>query len=273
MLPDPPTSLGPAGVVVGIGGEGLETYRAAVRLGAEEATLRQVPLRLVHGSRPAGDRVHAAPSSMQSRQQRGRRLVNGAARDLAATPLGRGLRIWTESSPRTGVELLLAHSRTAVMLVLQRSAARDLPPGPTASAVAAAAACATLITRSSDRSGGRSDSDVGVLVVLDPTHDPAPAVALALAEAALRRIAVSVLEGRSEPDAAASAIAHARAGHPGVPVHLVGVDPARAGAQVLELSGQAALLVVGRPVLGAGYGRADDAVDGATCPVLVVACA
>lgn len=266
MLPDLRTTLGPAGVVVGIGGHGAETYRTAVRLGAEEATLRGVPLRLVHGSRPAGEAAYATASRMASAQVRGRRLVNGAARDLARTPLGRDLRIWTESSPRTGVDLLLAHSRSAVALVLQRGDGPDQPAGRTASAVTAAAGCATFLTRTGDRSGG----DVGVLVVLGAERDPAPAMALAFTEASLRGIAVSVLDGRSDRAAAWSAIQAARSSHPEVPVALVDVA-ARPGAERREVSADATLVVVVRPAAGEGRGVVVHAIDGATCPVLIVA--
>lgn len=267
MHPDLRTTLGPAGVVVGIGEKGAETYRTAVRLGAEEATLRRVPLRLVHGSRPAGEGADATASRMASRQQRGRRLVNGAARDLARTPLGRDLRIWTESSPRTGIDLLLAHSRSAIMLVLQRGDEWDLPAGRTARAVTAAAGCATLITRTGDRAGG----EAGVLVVLGAEHDPAAAIALAFTEASLRRIAVSVLDGRGDRAAARTAIQHARTAHPGVPVHLVDLAPARSGEGRREASADAALVVVVRPADGEARGVVVHAIDGATCPVLVVA--
>lgn len=226
---------------MGIGGQGVETYRAAVRLGAEEARLRQLSLRLVHGSRPARQGDPVSTAGMEHRQRRGRRLVNGAARDLAGTPLGRELQILTECSPQTGVDLLLAYGRTAVMLVLQRGDGWNLPAGPTTSAVTAAAGCPTLVTRS----GERSASDVGVLVVRDLRHDPAPAIALALREASLRRITVTVLDGRG--------------------------DGAAVRVAIRDASRVAALMVVVRPVRGEAYGPVAGAVDDARCPVLMVA--
>lgn len=236
MPAEVPPSRWPAGIVVGIGGDGPSS-RAAVRLGAEEAALRRVPLLLVHGSRPAGPGDTASPPGMHARQQRGRRLVNGAARELAGTPLGRGLQISTESSPRTGIDLLLAHSRTAVMLVVQRRDGFDLPAGATTTAVTAAAECPTLVTRSD----GRSDHGAAVLLLLVPGLDAAPATALASIEAALRRVRVVVLDGCG--------------------------DGVAAQAAVREASEDAALMVVARPI------AAEDArlVDAARCPVLVVA--
>lgn len=235
MLPAPRSTRTPAGIVVGIGGQGLETSAAAVRLGAEEAALRELPLHLVHGSRPGDREGSDGPAGMEHRQQRGRRLVNGAARDLAATPLGGGLQIVAESSPRTGLDLLLAYARTAVMLVLQREDGWDRPPGPTTRGVVAAAACPTLVTRSGQRPAG----GVGVLVLLAEDHDPAPALALASIEASLRNVGVTVVDG--------------------------GVDAAAVG----DLSADAALMVVVRPDGGDTYMLG--AVEQARCPVLVVA--
>ena len=251
--------------MVGIGGKGIETYRAAVRLGAEEATLRHVPLRLVHGSRPAGQHGSAEPSGMESRQQRGRRLVNGAARDLAATPLGRNVQIRTESSPRTGTDLLLAHGRTALMLVLQRGDGGDLPVGRTTSAVTAAAGCPTLVTRS-----GRTVGALGVLVVLDVEHDPAPAIALACTEASMRRIAVTVLDGRGDLRAARTAVLAATGDDPETAVRHLEVAQDQWAGRVRRVSRDAVLMVVVRPAEGGAPGLVADAVEDAACPVLMV---
>jgi hypothetical protein len=257
----------PAGIVVGIGDQGPATYRTAVRLGAEEALLRQVPLRLVHGSSPVGPERSASRSGMEHRQQRGRRLVNGAARDLAATPLGRRLRISTESSPRSGVELLLAHARTAVMLVLQRSDGWHLPAGATTSAVSAAAGCPTFVTRS----GGPLGGDVGVLVVLDPEHDPTPAIALAFLEASMRGIALTVLDARGDRPAALSAIKAGEARAYDVAVRYTDVKQERQVERVRNVSKDAALMVVVRPAPSEADGLVSGALDDARCPVLVVA--
>ncbi len=265
MSPDPRTQLGAPGVVVGIGDQALDTARAAVRLGAEEAALRHVSLRLVHGSRLIGQGTGAASSGMRFRQQRGRRLVNGAARELAATPLGRSIRIRTESSPQSGIDLLLAHSLTATMLVLQRVDGR-MPAGPTISAVMAAAECPTLVTRPSDRTTG----DLGVLVLLDPEQDPAPAILLAFIEASLRSTAVTVLDGRNDPDAVRSALRRGRADHPGVPVSCIGVGPARPPGRLREISGNATLIVMVRPRRDRS-GLTATALDDAACSVLMVA--
>ncbi len=256
----------PAAIVVGIGDRGLESYHAAVRLGAEEAVLRRLPLRLVHGSRPPGEQGESSVAEMAARQQRGRRLVGGAARDLAGTPLGREIRISAESSPQTGVELLLAHAPTAVMLVLQRRDGRDRPTGSTVTAVAAAVGCTMLVTRSAMRSVG----EVGVLVVLGPEHDPAPAMALAFDEAALRRVAVSVLDGRGDGGAAQLGIRLGRAAHPYVTVRQVEVEAGRTAERFREIGGEATLLVVVRPAPGRVTGTVAAAVDGVTCPVLLV---
>jgi hypothetical protein len=252
--------------VVGIGLQGAETYSTAVLLGAQEATLRQVPLRLVHGSTP-GDGRPASPSGLQYRQQRGRRLVDGAARDLAGSRLGRFLQISTESSPRTGVELLLAHGRTAVMIVLQRGDGH-LPAGTT-SAVTAEAGCPTFVTRSGDRLAG----GVGVLVVLDPEHDPAPAIALALGEASMRKVALTVLDGREDRAAACRAIRSLGAQAHDVPVRHVEVAPARVAERARDISKDVALMVVVRPGSGEAYGPVGDAVAHAWCPVLTLAAA
>lgn len=257
----------PPGIVVGIGGHGLETYRIAVRLGAEEAALRQVPLRLVHGSRPTGPEGSAAATAMVSRQQRGRRLVNGAARDLAGSSLGRNIQILTESSPRTAVDLLLAHGRAAVMLVLQRGDGWDVPVGPTTRAVTAAAQCPTMVTRSAEHSA----RDAGVLVVLDPEHDPSLAIALAFTEASLRGGAVTVLDARVDVALARLVLGTAAAANPDVPVRYAAADRARPAEQLRELVRDAALLVMVRPE-GVGTRRLTaDAAEQATCPVLMVA--
>jgi len=123
-----------------------------------------------------------------------------------------------------------------------------------------------LITRTGDRSGG----DVGVLVVLGAEHDPAPAMALAFTEASLRRIAVSVLDGRGDRAAARTAIHRAHTRHPEVPVHLVDVA-ARSDERHRDASAGATLVVVVRPADGEARGVVVHAIDGATCPVLVVA--
>ena len=264
MSPDPRTQLGPTGVVVGIGDQGFDTVRTAVRLGAEEAALRHVSLRLVHGSRPIGQKIGAASSSMEVRQQRGRRLVNGAARELAATPLGRSIQIWTESSPQTGIDLLLAHSGTAAMLVLQRVDGL-MSAGPTTSAVMVAARCPTLVTRPSDRTLGH----LGVLVLLDPEQDPAPAIALAFTEASLRGSAVTVLDGRNDPDAVRTAFRVARANHPDVLISCTAVSVARPAERIRENSENATLIVVVRPARDQS-GLAAAAIDEAACPVLAV---
>ncbi|GAB2577772.1 hypothetical protein [Microlunatus antarcticus] len=237
MLPDRRPRARTAEVVVGIAGHGLDGCRSAVRLGAEEARLRRLGLRLVHGSRPAGQEDHLAPSGMEWRQQRGRRLVGGAARDLAVTALGRDLAIWTESSPRTAVDLLTTHARTAVLLVLQRPDGPDDPVGLTIDAVSASAWCPTLVVRSRDRAG----AGVGVLVVLDPGHDAGPALVLGATEARLRGTAVTVLDGRE--------------------CSVADLEAASDGA---------ALMVVVRPGRGA-HGPVVDAIDVARCPVLTVA--
>lgn len=234
MLPDPGSTRTPAGIVVGISGKGLESSAAAVGLGAEEAALRGLPLRLVHGSRPVGRAGSDGPAGMERRQQRGRRLVNGAARDLAARSRGRELRIVAESAPRTGLDLLLAHARTAIMLVLQREDGWDLAVGSTTRGVLAAAACPVLVTRA----GLRPADEVGVLVLLDGEHDPAAALALAATEASLRRTRLTVLDRESDV------------------------------AAVRALSAGARLLVVVRPDGGDVYALA--AVEQARCPVLVV---
>ena len=266
MSPDRGPRPRPAGIVVGIGDRGLASYAAAVQLGAEEAVLRRLPLRLVHGSRPGGEQAVGSPAEMAARQQRGRRLVGGAARDLAGTPLGRELRIWAESSPQTGIDLLLAHARTAVMVVLQQRDGRDLPAGSTTAAVVAAADCTTVVTRSAVRAVG----EVGVLVFVDAEHDPAPAIALAFDEAGLRGVAVSLLDGRVDGDAAQTGIRLGRAAHPHVAVRRLEVEPGRAAARVREISGDAALLVVVRPAPGQAPTTVATAVDGARCPVLLV---
>lgn len=266
MSPDPRTLRGPAGVVVGVGDEGLDTYRSAVHVAAREAALRHVSLRIVHGSKPAGQESPATASGMASRQQRGRRLVNGAARDLAATPLGQTIRIWTESSPQTGASLLLAHSRTAAMLVLQRLDG-PLSAGRTTSAVITAARCPTLVTRPGDR----TDGDLGVLVLLDPEHDPAPAIALAFVEARLRGTGVTLLDGRNDPEVARPAIRLARAHHPDVSVSRIRVGTARPPHRLRELSVQGALIVVVRPGGCSESGMAAAAADDAACAVMVVA--
>ena len=266
MPQDHGRSRPPAGVVVGIGDQGPETYGAAVRLGAEEASLRQVPLRLVHGSSPAGAEGLASRSGMEHRQQRGRRLVNGAARDLARTRLGRGLRISTESSPQTGVEVLLAQGRTAVMLVLQRAGGWLLPAGRTISAVTAASGCPTFVTRSAPAPAG----DVGVLVVLDPGHDPTPLITLALTEAFLRGTALTVLHRPGDRDDALSAVRAVGEQAHDIPVRWTDVPTARRADQVREVSQGASLMVVVRPAAGEPDSLATAAYDEARCPVLTV---
>jgi hypothetical protein len=263
---DDPARL-PAGIVVGIGDQGPETYRAAVRLGAEEASLRQVPLRLVHGSSPDGPARPASPSALEYRQQRGRRLVDGAARQLARTALGRDLRISTESSPRSGVELLLAYGRTAVMLVLQRGDGRHVAPGTTTSAVTAGAGCPTFVTRSGEPLAGH----VGVLLVLDPVHDPAPAIALALAEASIRGIALTVLDGRGDRPGAAGAHQGVDVRAYDVAVRWAALGPDVPADRLRDVSTGAALMVVVRPAPDEAYGLVGGALDDARCPVLMVA--
>jgi hypothetical protein len=262
----------PPGIVVGIGGGGVEEYRTAVRLGAEEARLRQVPLRLVHGSRPALARIIVDASTMEFRQRRGRRLVNGAARELAATSVGRTIQIETESSPRTGVELLLEHARSAVMVVLQRDD-RDTASdaGRTTTAVTADARGPTLVTRLGDRATG----GLAVLVVVEPGQDPAAALTMAFAEASLRKLPLTVL---GEPGGEAAVLAGVIAlgeRHADVDVRYAVLVAALLAVRVRRDSEVAALLVLTRSIPPSdprrSVGTVSDLADSSACPVLLIA--
>ncbi len=249
-------------VVVGISGRGLDACREAVRLGAEEAALREAPLRLVHGSLPPRGTPRSTPA-MDLRQQRGRRLVNGAAHHLLTTAVGSEVRITTESTPETGLGVLLRWSQDAELLVLQRDDGWGSSVGLTVAVVVAEAGCPTLLTSAA----GSPTGDLEVLLVLADEDDPAPAVDAALVEARLRRTGLTVLEG-GRVARPVDEVLRRSASKQDVAVHRVRTDPDRGAQQVRELSRAAALMVVLRDADG-GRGTLV-AADDARCPVLSV---
>lgn len=172
-------------VVVGL--NHFDRGRGTLALAAEEATLRGVPLRVVHVEQMVGPIVPAAPVAVAQLQPEPaiRGLLDDAAADVQRSYPQ--LEVITEICRSAVVPALLHESEGAQLLVVgpSRGGLRKLL-GSTADAVTRHASCPVLVARDSD--GSAQQADVGVVVGVDDSDIAVAAVEFALQEAARRGI-------------------------------------------------------------------------------------
>lgn len=288
-------------VVVGF--DGSRAGYAAADWAAGEALLRKVPLRLVH----AWEQLIVPYASLTgvavpSDPKKSARLLTGARVHLSRRHPG--LEVITDRLPGDPTKALVAAGTEGEMLVLgSRGLGRTAGflLGSVARAVVARAEGPVVLVRAvgtgapedgvrEPAAGGNADGDVVVGVDLDSPDDTV--LVFAFEAAARRGTALRVVHGRGRSPADEPFAGPGRAGtdsmtvtlgdvlrpwqekFPGVPVTTQAVI-GQAGTHLVDASGDAALLVVGRTVrqgaLGTHIGPvADTVLRHAAPPVAVI---
>lgn len=211
----------PGPVVVGVNG-GLAGCRQALVFAAQEARLRNAPIRLVHGCDPLATLTERQPSvPMVARERQARRQLRDAA-DAVRPLLNADTMVEFRIDPRTGIDALLDESTTAELIVLQRRELTTLgriTAGSTSNAVAARAHCPVAVTRAGS---GSTPHRGGVLLGVHGQAGLDAAVQLAFIEAALRRARLTIhllthsdAEGGHASSAGEASVAVLEGGGPG----------------------------------------------------------
>lgn len=179
-------------VVVGIGSGGHD-YLHALAFAVSEADRRHAPLRLVHGRAPltmaplframspADEHHREALHALEVAAGRSRRFTKGS------------LVVETVLSSTTGAEALIAESRHACLLVVQRRDVSSLTrwtSGSTTERVLAHGACPVAILRADVPVQGTGS---GVVVGVPDDDGAQPALAVAFEEARLRGTGLTVV--------------------------------------------------------------------------------
>lgn len=282
-------------IIVGVDG-GPSDYEGALAYAAAAALRWRVGLRVVHGCEPHSifPRLDEPGSDLRALRE-GRQQARIAARRLRdMLPAGREISV--SISPGTGSDALIAESRSASLLVLQRrdvSTLKRLSTGSTTSAVAAEAGCPVVVVRAAAAPVATGDIVVGV----DYAGHAGAAIAAAFDEAKAWGCGVTAVHAWQWQDAAydlgfvspgpdevrrveqiqhkrlAEALAEQITAHPEVAVRrlVVGGSVARA---LVDATVGARLLVVSRhkptPTPRALGSIARNCISEAHCPVMVV---
>lgn len=182
--------LRPGPVVVGISTRRDTAYERSLRAAGEWAGRRNVDVKLVAGLGPApADAEEDAVSRFALAE------IDRAA-DHLALQLDPNQRIHTIAVHDSGVGALVAESRSAGLVVLQR---RRLGPlarlreGSTSAAVAARAECPVLIVHADDPLSEASSDFGGVVVGVDDRGHAAHAIAAAFDEASFRGVSLTAV--------------------------------------------------------------------------------
>ncbi len=284
--------LRPGPVVVGISTAHDTEYERSLRAAGEWAGRRDVDVLLLTGVGGSGP----VEPAEDPRDRFVLAEIDRAA-DHLALQLDPHRRIHTSAVPGSGADALVAASRTAGLLVLQR---RRLGPlarwraGSTTAAVAARAECPVLIVHADDPLSEPSGDRVGVVVGVDARGHAGRAIAAAFEEASFRGVGLTaVVVGAPlgptvvPPDAGeleasrtgyalqlSEQLAGYRDRYPDVEVQPV-VRAGETAAVLAEVSRGHELLVVSRHTDGHGVRRdlgpvTRRVLEEAHCPVLVV---
>ncbi|MHC5907972.1 universal stress protein [Streptomyces sp. S6] len=253
---------------VTVGLDGSPESLAAAVWAAREALAFGAPLRLVHvGDQPPYDYVPFAgePVPAPGADHRTPMLREAAARLTQSRP---GLCVDTAQLPGRPVPTLVGEAEKAEMLVLgSRGPGRavGLLLGSVASAVTAQARRPVVVVRSAS---GALGYEVVVGLALDAPDDDVLAFAFA---AARRAEGLRVVHGHrgSGPDGPHPVLAPWRARFPAVEVSCEQVI-GQAGSHLVDVSGSASLVVVGRRGEGALGPAAHTVLRHAAAPVAVV---
>ena len=135
-------------IVVGIGDNGHDHYRAALGLAARMSRQRDLTITLVHGCLPRLS-IATRGEALERHLTRGRELLHEAGTVLSPM-VDLGTRISLAAVPHTGVDALLQESQTAAALIVQRRSLSTLSRafrGDTSHTVAAQAACPVIVVR------------------------------------------------------------------------------------------------------------------------------
>lgn len=285
--------LRPGAVVVGIGTARDTGYEHALRAASDWAGRRDVDVLLLTGlGRPDPTHPYEAGGPRFALAELGR------AAEHLALDLHPQQRVHTDAVPESGVAALVAASKTAGLVVLQRrrlGALSRLRAGSTTAAVAARADCPVLVVHVDDPAPDGGGDHAGVVVGVDDRGHAARAIAAAFDEASFRGVCLTAVLVWAPigatfvpPDDAELAASRATYGvrlaeqlagyrdrYPDVVVHPV-VLPGDADIVLSELSRGHQLLVVSRHTDGHGTRRNLGSVtrrilDEAHCPVLVTA--
>ncbi|MEV6361106.1 universal stress protein [Nocardia asteroides] len=281
------TALRDKPIIVGI--DGSDHALSAVRWAAEEATLHNAPLRLVHGIGTGwdlGPRVGEIRLHNQRYRDEGAAMLTEAER-VARQVIGSGTtEISTELAWPTPVSVLVKRSHAARLLVLgtRRMHAFDRAVLGSVSAVLVRRAGCPVVVVPAARTPARSQP---ILVGVDGSPASVRAVDIAVEEAAARDVDVVALlawrrtdereSGHAAAQRARAVLSAGLAGyaetHPQVRIRrtVADGDPVR---RILDESAGTQLIVVGSRGRGGRTGFALGSVcravlDEATVPVLV----
>lgn len=240
-----------APVVVGVNGSAAS--RAAVRLAAREAAMRQRPLRVMHGFVwPFYDSSAPGRPYGQLRQQAAELLAGAVA---AATTTEPGLSVTGQLVDQPATAALLRASRTAALLVLGAEDLADrigLPVESVLVQLVARARCPVLVAGATQPTGGP------VVVGVDGSPAAQLAVDFAFDEASRRRVPLVAVHAWESGDAGAArqllddAVDAWRHKHPTVQVDRQAVRGDVVDV-LLDRAAGAQLLVIGPRGAGAGF--------------------
>ncbi|MEW1905813.1 universal stress protein [Streptomyces sp. NPDC086147] len=185
---------------VTVGLDGSEQSLAAARWAAEEAVLREVPLRLVHV-----EEWPAAPEIPASHLRAAAERIEGLLREAAerARKDHPGLEVHGEQVQGRAAEKLTAAANEADLMVLGSRGLGGLTGflvGSVSLAVVGAASRPVVLVRAERAEGDREPSD-GIVVGVDVHHPCEPLLAFSFAEAARRGLPLRFLHSWTLPPA------------------------------------------------------------------------